>query len=57
MRRRRDFFRVETKSESGEWERSDDIRTDLDLTLELFNRIKEAYVRVGGKLVAGEPKD
>jgi len=57
LRRRRNFFRVETKNESGEWERSDDIKTDMDLTLELFNRIEEAYVRVGGKLAKGEPTD
>ena len=54
LRRRRNFFRIETKSESGEWERSDDIETQKDLALEFFNRIKEAYARVGGKLAEAE---
>ena len=57
LRRRRNFFRVETRNESGEWERSDDIKTEKDLTLELFNRIEEAYVRAGGKLAKEEPPD
>lgn len=55
LRRRRNFFRVETKSESGEWERANDIKTEEDLKLELFNRIEEAYVRIGGKLIKQEP--
>lgn len=54
LRRRRNFFRVETKEESGDWERSSDIKSRDDLTLELFNRIEEAYVRIGGKLIEKE---
>ena len=57
LRRRRNLFRVETKGESGEWERSGDIKTEKDLTLELFNRIEEAYVGVGGKLAKEESSD
>ena len=57
LRRRRNFFRIATKSESGTWERSEDIETEKDLTLELFNRIEEAYVGAGGKLAKERTRD